>query len=301
MALLFKDQVYTQEDNTNLELTPKSGEDIVVKDIYVYNPASDFVTVTISQSTVGYFRVNSIYFGNHLPYPLSKEQMTIIGYFMKMGLFQPYPIQENETFAIAGAAQAGAAVSVLYDRYSAGDIKNTQPNGSKATERYYIQYGRSPGSLSDGLNTINVPLNPVQFDKYPFGERVPDGSQLDIHALLATPVGYYISAASQMNYKYIKMIKNEDILGDVFNLDGYFYEGNLVSGTTRDTQNGRAVGGNMDDNDSRTPFMFNPPVTGEGGTILTAQINATQLTGSAQISTIGSEVAFLIHKMNKRS
>uniref|UniRef100_A0A6M3LDS4 Uncharacterized protein n=1 Tax=viral metagenome TaxID=1070528 RepID=A0A6M3LDS4_9ZZZZ len=45
--------------NTELELRADPGEAFMVWDIYTYDPVSDYVTVKIDKSTVGYFRVRS--------------------------------------------------------------------------------------------------------------------------------------------------------------------------------------------------------------------------------------------------
>ena len=53
--------------NNDLELSPDSGESFLIKDIQIYNPASDYVTLTIDKVTVGYFRVGGV-LGSHLPF-----------------------------------------------------------------------------------------------------------------------------------------------------------------------------------------------------------------------------------------
>ena len=53
--------------NTDLELSPNSGESFLIKDIQIYNPASDYITITIDKVTVGYFRVGGT-LGSHLPF-----------------------------------------------------------------------------------------------------------------------------------------------------------------------------------------------------------------------------------------
>jgi len=53
--------------NTDLELQADTGEAFLIKDIQIYNPASDYVTVRTEKTTVGYFRVGGP-LGSHLPF-----------------------------------------------------------------------------------------------------------------------------------------------------------------------------------------------------------------------------------------
>jgi len=53
--------------DSDLELSADSGEAFLVKDIQIFNPASNYITVTIDKVTVGYFRVGG-QLGSHLPF-----------------------------------------------------------------------------------------------------------------------------------------------------------------------------------------------------------------------------------------
>lgn len=59
--------------NTDLELEAKSGESLLVKDILIYNPATNYLTVSIEKTTVGYFRIGGT-LGNHLPFIIGRSQ-----------------------------------------------------------------------------------------------------------------------------------------------------------------------------------------------------------------------------------
>jgi len=45
--------------NTDLELTAKPGESLLVWDIFTYDPTADYITCKIEKTSVGYFRVRS--------------------------------------------------------------------------------------------------------------------------------------------------------------------------------------------------------------------------------------------------
>lgn len=55
--------------NTDLSLKPKEGESILVKDIRIYNPVGNYITITVDKDIVGYFRVGGN-LGNQLPLPI---------------------------------------------------------------------------------------------------------------------------------------------------------------------------------------------------------------------------------------
>jgi len=58
--------------NTDLELTADPGESFLIKNVLIYNPASDYVTFKIDKTTVGYFRVGGV-LGSHLPFLQGKS------------------------------------------------------------------------------------------------------------------------------------------------------------------------------------------------------------------------------------
>jgi len=73
MALKEKGMIKTVLGNTDLSLTALPGESFVVRDVKVYNPASNYATLKTDKTTVGYFRVAG-QLGNHLPFPNMRTQ-----------------------------------------------------------------------------------------------------------------------------------------------------------------------------------------------------------------------------------
>jgi hypothetical protein len=57
MGLLQPLAVKTVLGDTDLELKADPGESFLIKDIRIYNPASNYVTLQTSKTTVGYYRV----------------------------------------------------------------------------------------------------------------------------------------------------------------------------------------------------------------------------------------------------
>jgi len=221
MALKLENQVLTVVGNTNLSLTPRSGEAIRVKDIFIYNPSTSYLTVSISQTTVGYFRVSGT-LGNHAPFPIADEEnSSVIGLLRALGLMDGYPVAQGETLNFSGVAQANAIQCVIYDVYDAADIQNTMPDGSNASIRNYLIYGKYSGTLATGDNTLSVASNPSQFSAFPFGVLCPDGRKCTIKAIFASDVAKDTAAGTnQQKTNYLKLTKNEEFLFDVVNLAG---------------------------------------------------------------------------------
>ena len=53
--------------NTDLSMTPQVGQAMRIWDVQIYNPLTSYITLTIDQATVGYFRVGGG-LGNHLSF-----------------------------------------------------------------------------------------------------------------------------------------------------------------------------------------------------------------------------------------
>lgn len=69
MALLEPFMAKVASGNVDFELKALPGKSILVTDIFVFNPATNYVTISIDQTVVGYWRVGGN-LGNHLPLPI---------------------------------------------------------------------------------------------------------------------------------------------------------------------------------------------------------------------------------------
>jgi hypothetical protein len=76
MALKQAFAVKQVRGNTDLELTADVGESFRIKDIYIYNPSSSYVTLKTEKTTVGYFRVGGD-LGSHLPFPKAPTKHSV--------------------------------------------------------------------------------------------------------------------------------------------------------------------------------------------------------------------------------
>lgn len=73
MGLKAKGMVKTVLGNTELALEALPGESFVVRDVKIYNPATNYATLKTDKSTVGYFRIGG-QLGNHLAFPNMRTQ-----------------------------------------------------------------------------------------------------------------------------------------------------------------------------------------------------------------------------------
>ncbi len=70
---LSKRNFKTVFDDKDLELEAKTGQGLIVKNIFIHYPKTDYVTISISKTTVGYFRVGGV-LGSHLPFPIGRSE-----------------------------------------------------------------------------------------------------------------------------------------------------------------------------------------------------------------------------------
>ncbi|RKZ29248.1 hypothetical protein DRQ29_00320 [bacterium] len=297
MAVKESFMVYTVEGDEDLQLEAKSGESLLIKDIFIYNPVNDYATIRIEKTTVGYFRVGGI-LGNHLSFsPTDNGKKTILGYLRDKGIFTGFPVAEGETFVIDGVAQTGAIQSVVYEKHDAGDITNVMENGSKSDNYLFINYGRS-SSVNDGDNIFSSSQNPAEFPEFPFGAVVPSGHNMTLYGLLFSDVGKTSdSAGNKQVTKYLKFIKDREVMFDE-KRKGIPVIGSAPTSDGINVGSGQSIVGNYSDVDYREPFMFPEPRTFISGDELNVYITTDVLTGSANISVNEIELG-MIFKVSK--
>ncbi|MQY78064.1 MAG: hypothetical protein GH151_02545, partial [Bacteroidetes bacterium] len=69
--LISKRNFKTVIGNTDLELEAKTGQGLLIKNIMIFDPTLNYITVSISKTTVGYFRVGGG-LGSHLSFHLGR-------------------------------------------------------------------------------------------------------------------------------------------------------------------------------------------------------------------------------------
>ncbi|MBA7642989.1 hypothetical protein ES703_50699 [subsurface metagenome] len=282
--LISKRNFKTQLGNTDLELEAKTGQGLIIKNIQIFNPASSYITVSISKTTVGYFRVGGL-LGSHLSFHIGSvyepvfdtftgriNQTTLLEYLSKRGLFTGYPVASGEKFLITGAKQADAIQCVEYELYEEGDITPEMDNGSKSTSYFYINYGRSAATINVETDVLlNITNNPKEFPDFPYGNIVPAGRNIELHGILASDVKPKTWFPANRTYtQFLKFMQGKVFLFDE-DRQGLLYHASIgVPPMDPDcVGEGTSVGGNYSNIDMKYPFLFDPPVIFPQGQELT--------------------------------
>jgi len=268
MALKYPFMVKTVKGQ-DLELQAKTGESILVKDIMVSNPSSDFATVSIDKTTVGYFMVGGV-LGNHLHYP--NKSITKCSNLLKLlfdeGIFKGYPVAEGQTFKVTGCVGANTEITVIYEVYDAGDIKAEMENGTNADKYLYINYATTGEDISAaGDYLYDNPLNPAEFPDFPFGKDVPAKTLITIYGIAASDVSVSGASASTdyVRTKYLKMIKERTVLFDELK-NGILHEGSVPTDVSQtNIGKGYSLIGNFSDVDWKKILWLPQPLKFEAG------------------------------------
>lgn len=294
MAIKARDQVKWTDGATSLELQADTGEAFLIKNIYSTAASGAYLSLSIDKTTVGYLRVSGSGVGNHLHFPLTDDpKNTILGYLWDKGIFKGYPVAEGQSFTIV--TSSSLRLCIVYDIYEAGDISPDMENGSEAGTYMLINYGRksASGNLADGDNSYEYSVLPAEFPEFPFGRDVPAKTAIEIYGIIASDIGRTSnSAANKQETKYIKLIKEREVLFDE-DKKGIPLIGSAPSGDAINIGVGWSLVGNYSHIDTRLPLMFSNPLRFESGEELSVIVNTKVLAGSNNISVDYGEIAFV--------
>ena len=215
MALRQKGLVFRAEAAASLALTPRAGEGLRVRNIFVTNvsAASAFVTLINDTARVGFFRVKG-FGGSHLAGPRMVEQDQIvqacnmIEYLKSSFGFAGYPVVQGEQFQVVLSAGT-ADIFIVADQYDAADIDSKQPQGSHSADVMFMNYGTNLAALTTAAYfKIDSRQNPAEMVAFPFGAAgaglVPAGKRVTIYKLGGQPVGRFVSGGNTMGTQYIR-------------------------------------------------------------------------------------------------
>ena len=281
--------------NTQFTLTAPSNKSYRIRDIHVSGPATAYAQLFVDRTMVGYFRVGGGVLGNHLPFRITDEEnVTLYRFCLEYLGFGPIPIAAGETFSIVGVHQASSVVCVEYDEYDAGDVRNTEPNGSQANRFQFVNYGRYSTTLADGDNKYATQQTSNQYPAFPFGEVVPSKMNMKLVAIVASDVNRATTGTSNEQVSAnIKLVRNRKTLYDD-DMNGLCLRGSttFVSAATA-VGAGLSVVGNYDDTDRRLPFVLPVPLEFKEGESLDLYMVTSVLTGAANIPAASAEVGLL--------
>ncbi|MQY77576.1 MAG: hypothetical protein GH151_00025 [Bacteroidetes bacterium] len=309
MAIISKRNFKTQLGNTDLELEAKTGQGLLIKNIMIHDPASNYITVSISKTTVGYFRVGGG-LGSHLPFHLGRayptsfdttpgniNQTTLLSYLFNLGLFTGYPIASGEKLLITGAKQVTSKQCVEYEIWDAADITPEMENGSKSTSYLYINYGRSPATINVTTDILlDTANNPAEFPDFPFGNMVPGGRNIELHGILASDVMPGTWAPANRTYtQFLKFMQGKVFLFDE-DRQGLLYHGTAGIPHMADPMvaEGTSLGGNYSDVDLKYPLLFDPPLIFPQGQELTIYWKCGRAAAGTAISLELQEIGLIL-------
>lgn len=204
-----------KENLTDLTLTlyADTGKSYLVKGIFVLPDGADtYHILRVDRKTVGVYRVYGKA-GNHLGHPaagiLSKNLM---GWCTDNGINVSIPVAEGQRFILT-KGNAASHVVVLYDVYSAGDIRADMPNGSEAKQFTFIQYmdAKTYPSVSGDVE-LNVSLSPAEFPDFPCGKVVPSKHTIELLGVVGCPCGDATDGSNYIVTDYVKFVKDRETL-----------------------------------------------------------------------------------------
>lgn len=294
------------------DLEAKTGESLRVKRIECRPSTNDdYLTISVARVTLAYYRIKGKS-GNQLG---TLHENYIKGNLMEflnaLGINVTLPIAEGQTLTIKRADEAGDVV-LIYDRFNAGDVLETDPNGSASKVYTFLQYavvGDTPDA--DGDYHINTALTPSEFPDFPCDRVVPALCTIELLGIAASPfhLGHAYNTGFESNY--LKLVRNREVLFDT-DRHGIPFEGRVVeSSSTLYQADFSLIGsgaearlaeaymdsmGNAQKRDYTTlgkPLMFDPPLKFSAGEELRAELTVTK-TGVATWVAGVDDLAFIL-------
>ena len=282
------------------DLEAKTGESLLVKRIECIPSSNDsYLTVFIDRVTVAYYRIKGKS-GNHLSTLLTSYlKRNLMQFLTDAGINVSLPIAEGQTLTVKRYAEAGN-VMLIYDRYTAGDIKETAPNGSQCKTYTFIQYskvGIAPTVSGDAL--IDTSLTPKEFPNFPCAAVVPAQRTIDLLGIVGAP--FVDGAAGPVSFatSFLKLIKDREVLFDP-DRNGIPFDGQNAAATALQYRSNFSLIGPcteiaIDSNEvaNGDPLMFEPALKFEQGQELNAFLTVVK-TGAATWTDNVDDQAFIL-------
>jgi len=253
-------------------LGARSGECFRLKRIEVIPSANDtYLTISIDRVTVAFYRIKGKA-GNHLS-TLQNAYLkhNLLDYLTAQGIDVTIPVAEGQKLTVERYAEAGN-VMLIYDRYTAGDVLASDPNGTESNTYTMMQYakiGTAPTASGDHL--IDTPLSPAEFPDFPCGKVVPARHTIEMLGVVGSPFNDAAAGPEGFATTFMKFIKDREVLFDPdragipFDAQdvaatalSYGANFSLIGPNTEILLNTNAIG-------NGPPMMFDPPLRFEAG------------------------------------
>lgn len=280
-------------------LTAQAGESLRVKRIECVPSANDtYLRVSVDNFTVAYYRVKGKS-GNHLG-TLHGAYLkgNIMEFLAKQGINVSIPVAQGQTLAVSRYAEAGNVI-VVYDRFDAGDVKESDPNGPAGKEYVFLQYasiGTTPTASGDAH--IDTSLTPAEFPNFPCDAVVPANHTIELLGIAGSPFVNAEAGPAGFATTFLKLIKDREILFDpdrngipfdaqnaAATADSYAGNFSLIGPGTETLVNSNVI-------TPGDPLMFVPPIVFPTGAELNAYLTVVE-TGAPTWDSI-EDVAFIL-------
>ena len=197
------------------DLQAKAGESLRVTGIQCIPSTNDtYLTVRVDRVTTAYYRIKGKS-GNHLgTNRVDYLKRNIMEFLARVGVNVSIPIAEGQTLNISRYAEAGN-VMVIYDRYSAGDIQASDPNGSESNSITYLQYakiGTTPTASGD--HKLDTAITPSEFPDFPCGKVVEARHTVEMLGVAGCPFNNAEAGPAGWATSFMKFVKDREVLFD---------------------------------------------------------------------------------------
>jgi len=280
-------------------LTAQAGESFRVKRIECVPSTNDtYLRVSVDQYLVAYYRIKGKS-GNHLG-TLHGAYLkgNIMEFLTSRGINVSIPVAEGQTISVSRYAETGN-VMLVYDRYEAGDVKTTDPNGNLGKEYIFLQYasiGTTPTASGDAK--LDTSLTPSEFPNFPCDAVVPANTTIELLGIAGAPFVDAEAGPAGFATTYLKLLKDREILFDPDRLgipfdaqnaaataDSYAANFSLIGPGTETLVNTNVI-------TPGDPLMFTPPLVFPTGSELNAYLTLVK-TGAPTWGGL-EDVAFIL-------
>jgi len=225
--------------NTNLlELTPRTGQGIIVENIQVVSPSTrDFLTVRIGKTTVGFFQIAPTIFNHLTLHRHAVPNLSILEYLTLYDINTTYPVREDETLTLESNENM-TIIKITYRITDAADITPELPNGSFSKEYFFLNYGTNSEELTlSQYYTLDKTLCPVEFPDFPFAAIVPAKTQIQILGILFNEYEKNNYADTTNHYHHtlrLRLIRGRETLFDEDKNGWYVKGGGAAAGSVNE-------------------------------------------------------------------
>ena len=288
----------TASGGGNLEAN--TGESLRIKRIECIPSSSDtYLTMSVDRVTVGYYRLKGKS-GNHLSTNLvAYLKANLMEFLANYGINVAIPVAEGQTFTVERYAEAGN-VMIIYDRYSAGDVKATEPNGTESNIFTFIQYakiGDTPDASGDFQ--LDTALTPAEFPDFPCGKVVPARHTIELLGIVGSPFVQGIAGPHGLATQFLKLIKDREVLFDT-DRNGIPFDGQDAAATAVAYKSNFSLIGpstpvllNTNAISNGPPLMFEPALRFDAGAELLAYLTLIEVNTSVWVDDT-DDTAFIL-------